>query len=416
MTSTTQIRLTKEKGPDVLPQEMQDQILKNVTELIKTGKMFRYELAPSELETSVTGEVARLERDFAQFMGRKYCIAVNSCGSGMFMALKAGGLKPGMKVFTNAFTFTAVPSCIVHAEGEPVLVESTRRFTMDISDLRKKISQHPDCKFMVLSHMRGHINEMDTIMDLAKEHGIFIVDDCAHAHGAFYDNKRVGSFGPPVACFSAQSMKMLNSGEGGLVITDDDHIAAYCMIGAGCYEGNFSRHLTVPSKEAIEALRYVVPCYSMRMTALSATVLRPQVPFIVKKTEIFRSLYARLEEKLNSLPGIEVPQPVEKARRAPNSMQFLLLGVDKGQTEAFLKKCSARGLSMQIFGMGQNARYYKNWLYAYKDKEVPVCKETDEVLWCACDLRLCLQYTPADVDIIGKIIEEEINELRRNKA
>ncbi len=114
---------------------------------------------------------------------------------------------------------------------------------------------------MVLSHMRGHVNDMDTILALCQEHGIFVVDDCAHGHGARWDGKLLGSFGCPIACFSAQSMKMMNSGEGGIIVTDDDRLAAYCMIGAGCYEGNFSKHLLIPSTEAIEELRYNVPCY-----------------------------------------------------------------------------------------------------------------------------------------------------------
>ncbi len=211
--------MTKSKSPDQFPLEMCQEISKNLSELVYSGKMFRYEYKPDQVQSTMTGEAARLERDIAAYLGRKFGVAVNSCGSALFLSLKAGGFKAGDKCFSNAFTFTAVPGCITHAGGIPVLIECLDNFTIDIEDLRTKIKENPSVKFFILSHMRGHINDMDTISKICQEEGIFLIDDCAHALGGEYDGKLVGSFGAPVACFSAQSNKMINSGEGGLLVT-----------------------------------------------------------------------------------------------------------------------------------------------------------------------------------------------------
>ena len=191
------------------------------------------------MDGELTTEVAHLESEFSGYTGHKYAIAVNSCGSALFLSLKAAGVEFQDKVLTNAFTFTAVPSSIVHAGGIPIYVECNHQYLIDIKDLRSKIQENPDVKFFILSHMRGHISDVDAIREICDRAGIYLIEDCAHSLGAkWYDDKLgkyklVGHHGQ-ISCFSSQSYKLMNSGEGGFVATDDEKVAAYCILAAGC--------------------------------------------------------------------------------------------------------------------------------------------------------------------------------------
>ena len=129
------------------------------------------------------------------------------------------------KVLTNGFTFTAVPSSIVHAGAVPIFLECNELYQVDLDDLKGKIQAHQDAKFFVLSHMRGHISDLQAIEEICHQAGVFLIEDCAHSLGSkWYDKNQkkdrlVGQYGQ-VACFSSQSYKLLNSGEGGFVATN----------------------------------------------------------------------------------------------------------------------------------------------------------------------------------------------------
>lgn len=125
------------------------------------------------------------------------------------------------QVLSNALTFGAVPSAINHVGGDCVMVESTSEFVVDLDDLEKKCIDNPDAKFFLISHMRGKLADMDAVADICSRHGMTVVEDCAHSLGVFWDGKHSGHTGE-VACISSQAYKMLNSGEGGFVVTNDE--------------------------------------------------------------------------------------------------------------------------------------------------------------------------------------------------
>jgi len=152
------------KTPDPIPQAGIEQAIK----LMQTGRLYRYNFSDdlrnyrqhpelNDDDEELATELAKLEYEFSLYTKHKYVIGVNSCGSALFLALKAGGVKAGDKVLSNAFTFTAVPSSIVHAGGVPIYIECNSEYVIDLEDLKRKIESHPDAKFFVLSYMRGHI-------------------------------------------------------------------------------------------------------------------------------------------------------------------------------------------------------------------------------------------------------------------
>mmetsp|Transcript_2411 Transcript_2411/g.3167 ORF Transcript_2411/g.3167 Transcript_2411/m.3167 type:complete len:273 (-) Transcript_2411:2-820(-) len=201
--------LTKSiKTPDPVPA---DGIAAAVA-CMESGRLFRYNLNSAD-----ESEVSKCEADLAAYTGHKYALGLNSCGTAIYLSLMCSGVQPGDQVLTNGFTFTAVPSAIVHAKCEPVYVEADDRFCVDLSDLDKKMASHPDAKYFIISHMRGKIADMDKVEEICDKHNVLLLEDCAHSLGVLYKGAHTGHHGK-IASFSSQSYKMLNSGEGGFFL------------------------------------------------------------------------------------------------------------------------------------------------------------------------------------------------------
>ena len=244
-----------------------------VDALLSTGDLFRY-TAPQGQETPVT----RLETEFAEFMGAKYALALNSCSSSILLALRSLGIKPGEKVLIPAFTFAAVPSAVVHAGAVPVLVEVAANYRLNMADFEAKLALDPAA--VVVSHMRGHTSDMDAIMELCDARAIPVVEDAAHSLGTRWNDKRIGTLGK-VGCFSFQSYKLVNGGEGGVLITDDEEVIARAVIMSGAYEHNWQKHRL--NINAFAQYQNLLPLYNLRMNNLSAAIIRPQLAEIERR-------------------------------------------------------------------------------------------------------------------------------------
>ncbi len=406
------------KTPDPIPQAGIQQAIK----LMQTGRLYRYNFSDDlsnysnvyglkDEDEQLATEVANLEYEFSLYTKHKYVIAVNSCGSALFLALKAIGVKSGNKVLTNAFTFTAVPSSIVHAGGVPLYVECNSEYGIDIEDLKHQVANYPDAKFLVLSHMRGHISDIDAVKNICDNAGIYLIEDCAHSLGAEWDGNLVGHHGE-IACFSTQSYKLLNSGEGGLIATNHPQFAAYCILGSGSYEKLYKKHLARPDDDNLfEELKPHVPNFSLRMSNLTAAVLRPQLEFLETKISQGIQKYDRLVEILSSVKNIYIPSPLAKVKPAPDSLQFNLLGVTSEQVDQFVEQTNERGVAIQIFGRDDNSRYYKNWQYSFT--EIPSLAKTEAIISAACDLRLPSYFDGDDLNLIGYIIKDVLYKILR---
>ncbi|MDQ7075163.1 MAG: aminotransferase class I/II-fold pyridoxal phosphate-dependent enzyme [Gammaproteobacteria bacterium] len=400
------------------PNPIPDEAIDAAVALMKHGMLYRYGHV-DEAHKSDDGlpadasEVSKLEQVFCDYTGHKYAVAVNSCGSAMFIALKAMGIKQGDKVLTNAFTFTAVPSSIVHAGGVPVYVECTRQYVVDLQSLNAQIEANPDINYFILSHMRGHVAELDKIKTLCDEHHIRLIEDCAHGLGKRWNTDNHGNkegfvgHHCEIACYSSQSHKMLNSGEGGFIATNDDQLAAYCILAAGSYEQLYKKHLARPADDQLfEAIKFQVPNFSLRMNNLIAAVLRPQVALIDERIASYKNKYERIIEILSVSVKLDIPAPVVGTENVGDSLQFTLLGFDQAKKERFIAKTAARGVVIQIFGTLENARDFRNWKYSFE--EVPAMHNTAEIISYTCDLRLPLTFTLEDIEQIGAIILDSL--------
>jgi len=226
--------------------------------VLQSGRLHRYNVGEGEL-----GEVALLEAEYADWQGAAYCLALTSGGAAMQIALRAAGLAPGAAVLTNAFTLAPVPGAIHAAGGVPVLVEITEELTIDLADLEAKAAAHPGA-ILLLSLMRGHLPDMTALLDIAHRHGLTVIEDCAHTMGATWAGQRSGNFGL-AGCFSTQTYKHLNSGEGGFLTSDDPAFMARAIIASGSYM-LYQRHGAAPPPQAFEDARLQMPnCSTPRL-------------------------------------------------------------------------------------------------------------------------------------------------------
>jgi dTDP-4-amino-4,6-dideoxygalactose transaminase len=169
--------------------------------------------------------VTNFEKKFAEYIGVKHCIGVGNGTDALEIALHALGIKDGDEVITQANTFISTVFAIKSVRATPVLVDCDENFMIDVGQIESKITSKTRCIIPV--HMYGHTANMDIIMDIAKKHNLYVVEDCAQAHGALYAGKCVGSFGD-IGCFSFYPGKNLGAyGDGGAIVTNSDELAIH---------------------------------------------------------------------------------------------------------------------------------------------------------------------------------------------
>ncbi len=363
-----------------------------IERLLATGDLFRY--------TSENAPVAQLEAEFAALMGVRYAVCVASCSAALFLSLKALDLPRGARVLVPAFTFAAVPSAIVHADCEPVLVEVGSNFRIDLDDFRAKFDD--TIAAVMISHMRGHTSDMDVILELANAKGVPVIEDAAHSLGTLWHGRKIGTIGK-IGCFSFQSYKMVNAGEGGVLVTDDPELAARAIIMSGAYEQNWKKHPGL--QNSFVHWQNKLPLYNTRMQNLSAAVIRPQLPELERRVSAGLANHDYVAEKLNQSPWLDVPPPLAPETRAPDSLQFNLVG-DWTDAEAIRlqDEAKARGVSVQVFGLSpDNARAFWNWQFLGAQPDLP---KTRAMLMRACDTRLPARLTRPELDFIASAIIE----------
>lgn len=369
-----------------------------IDRLLQSGDLFRY-TAPQD------APVALLEREFADLMGVKYALAVSSCSAALFLSLKALDLPRDTKVLIPAFTFAAVPSSVVHADCIPVLVDVTDNYRVDMADFEKKLTE--DIGAVIISHMRGHTSDMDAIMALCDARGVPVVEDAAHSLGTLWHGRKIGTIGK-IGCFSFQSYKMLNAGEGGVLVTNDPDVVARAVIMSGAYEHNWKKHKsprgenTSDLEEAFARWQNKLPLYNQRLSNLSAAVIRPQIPELERRVTDGLRNHDYVADKLNTSPWIDVPAALAPETRAPDSIQFNLVGMTDGETRAFMAAAKDRGVSVQVFGMHtDNARAHWNWEFIGDQGPLP---GTDKMLMRACDTRLPVRLKQPELDFIAEAL------------
>ncbi len=367
-----------------------------IDRMLQTGDLFRY-TAPEN------APVTLLEQEFAALMGSKYALAVSSCSAALFLSLKALDLPRDARVLIPGFTFAAVPSSVIHADCVPVLCEVGESYRVDLADFEARLGD--SIAAVIISHMRGHTSDMDRIMALCDARGIPVIEDAAHSLGTIWNGRNIGTIGR-IGCFSFQSYKLVNAGEGGIMVSDDPDLIARAVIMSGAYEHNWAKHLTAPDP-ALEAefarAQNRLPLYNLRLNNLSAAIIRPQLPEVARRAAQGRANHDYVAARLNTSPWLHVPEKLAPEERAPDSIQFNLVSMTDDEARAFAAAAAVRGIKVQVFGQSMdNARAFWNWQFL--PGGAPELPRTRAMLMRACDTRLPARLTKAELDVIAEAV------------
>ena len=395
----SKLRFTKAfTQQEAIPEQAKQRVL----ELLDSGRLHRYNTVGSELS-----DAAMLEQEYAQYQGRKYCLACTSGGYGIHIALRAMGLQAGDEVLTNAYTLAPVPGAIHAAGGKPVLVEIDDNYHLDLADLKAK-AEASNAKILLLSLMRGHIPNMQQLMTLCNDLGIKVLEDCAHTMGASWDGVKSGNFGQ-VAAFSLQTYKHMNTGEGGLVVTDDAEIAARLIMHSGSYM-LYERHGAAPAPEVFENIRLVSANMSGRMDNIRAALGLAQLPNLDENCERWNHRYNILNAAIGAVLGVDIPTRDKRESFVGSSIQFRPTALKMNQMPGFIAACAVQGVELKWFGESQPKAFtsrYDSWHYI---SPMPHLPRTLEALDRTLDLRVPLTFDDEDCLLIGAVIAQVMAE------
>jgi dTDP-4-amino-4,6-dideoxygalactose transaminase len=383
------------------PPQIPGGAIKRAVTLLEGGRLHRY----GELPKGEDSDVAQLEMAFAALLGAKYAVGVNSCGCALYLSLVAAGVKPGDPVLMNAFTLAPVPGAVVHAGARPVLVDITEDYVIDMEDLATK-ADASGARYLLLSHMRGHIGDMGKLAAFCTARGMTLIEDCAHTLGADWNGTPTGRFGA-VGCFSFQSYKHVNGGEGGIIVTDDENIAARAILLSGSYM-LYRQNGARPADEVFERWRHTSPNLSMRLSNLVAALVLPQLALLPERAMTWNSRHDRIAARLRKLNGLRLPLRPALEHYVQSSIQFEVPGRGPEQLMAFASACAARGVFLKWFGADDPVGFTsqsQHWRYIENVEAPPRARE---ILRQMFDMRLPLTLTLEECDTIADIIGESL--------
>jgi len=269
----------------------------------------------SSLRTGWLGtgpKVAQLEREFRDYKGARYAVAVNSCTAALHLSMLAAGIGAGDEVITTALTFCATVNTIIHAGAKPVLVDvEPVSFNIDPQKVAAKITSRT--KAIVPVHFAGRPCDMDALVTIAQRHGLMIIEDSAHAVETTYKGKQAGTFGS-FGCFSFYATKNMTTGEGGMILTSEERYADRLKILAlhGMSKDAWQRFSDSGYKHY-----YVVECgYKYNMMDIQAAIGIHQLRRIERNWERRQEIWATYQKEFAHLPLTLLAQPEEGTRHA----------------------------------------------------------------------------------------------------
>lgn len=272
--------------------------IQEVVEVLRSGYIYRYDVAPGK--TNFQGKVLAAEQYVAQMSQVRYAVAVNSGTSALLTAMVGLGIGPGDEVIVPGFTFVASISSIAFTGAVPILAEVDRTLNLDPADVRKKIT--PRTKAIMVVHMMGNPAHLDELKAVAQEHHLFLIEDCAQAFGASYKGRPIGSIGD-VGTFSFNVYKTITSGDGGMVITNDEELYKRCFA--------FHDQGHSPLRAGSEIGKRPFLGLDFRYTELQAAVLLAQLRKLPTILDRLRTNKQQFKALIADLPGLEFREVID---------------------------------------------------------------------------------------------------------
>lgn len=327
---------------------------KALVEVLKSGHWCScgYLFKNAQLES----KVAKFEREFAKWNGANYAIATNSGTSALVLALKAGGIEAGDEVIVPAVTYVSSGTAVILANAIPIFVDIDPE-TYQISPQAVEEAITNKTKAIMPVHYGGYPANMDRIMEIARKHGLLVIEDAAEAHGSEWRGKKVGSIGD-MGCFSFQMGKPLTCGEGGIVLTDNEDLAVKCYS-----YGDLGR---MPIEKGGTKYDTYISAGNYRMSEFLGALLSVQLSRLDEQTQMRYEngeYFARELEKIEGISALKRDPRVTK-----RGYYFYLLRYDSSRwdnisRDKFMKALSAEGVPCSTAHndpMYKNIVFYKN--------------------------------------------------------
>ena len=313
-------------------------------------------------------KVKQFEREFAEFIGVKHALAVNSCTAALHLALEAAGVGPGDEVITTPMTFTATAAVIEHLGARPVFADcAAETLNIDPAQIERRLS--PRTRAILPVHFAGQACDMDAINDIARRHGVPVIEDAAHAIPTRYRGRMVGTLSD-VTCFSFYATKNVTTGEGGMVVTDRDDIAERMRL----------MHLHGMSKDAWKrytqngswSYEILAPGFKYNLTDIAAAIGIHQL----RKCHAFHRRRLTIADQYDAafadLPGISIPRVED---REGHGWHLYVIQVDPERLgigrDAFIERLIARNIGVSVHFIPLHVHPYYRERYALRPDDFP---------------------------------------------
>ncbi|HLC81146.1 MAG TPA: aminotransferase class V-fold PLP-dependent enzyme [Candidatus Nanoarchaeia archaeon] len=345
---------------------------------------------------SLGPNVKQFEQQFAQLIGTKYAVAVNSGTSGLHLCIKALGLGPGDEVITSPFSFIASANCIVYEQALPVFVDvEEETFNLDPALIEKAIT--PRTKAILIPHIFGQCGNLTAIMSIAKRHNLKVIEDSCESITAAHRGKKLGTFGE-AAVFAFYPNKQMTTGEGGMIVTDQEVIHDYCRSAAN--QGRDGNQQQVVHN---------IIGYNYRLDELSAALGLTQLDGINQFIELRRTVAKHYLELLNCVEGIVLPKI-----RADNTHSWFVFPVRVKETsrDLLIKKLADRGIqSKAYFSPAIHLQpAYKN-KFSYQEGQFPVAEKLSRSTLI---LPFYTQMARDEVEMVVKELTAALKEIKES--
>ncbi|OIR61509.1 UDP-4-amino-4,6-dideoxy-N-acetyl-beta-L-altrosamine transaminase [Bacillus sp. FMQ74] len=314
-------------------------------------------------------KVQQFEKEFAAFVGAKHAVAVNSCTAALFLALKAKGIGPGDEVITSPLTFSSTANTIIHTGATPVFADIDEN-TLNIDPVKLEAAVTPRTKAVVPVHFGGQSCDMDAILAIAQNHGLFVLEDAAHAVYTTYKQRMIGSIGDATA-FSFYATKNLATGEGGMLTTDDEELADKIRVLSlhGMSKAAWNRY----SSNGSWYYEVESPGYKMNMFDLQAALGLHQLKRLDNMQKRREEIAGRYQAAFQQIPGLITPFVHDDGRHAWHLYVLQVdekkAGVTRGEMITALKDKYNIGTSVHFIPVHIHPYYQKQ--FGFKESDFP---------------------------------------------
>ena len=355
-------------------------------------------------------KVRQFEREFAIYIGAKHAIAVNSCTAAMHLSLEAIGLRRGDLVITTPYTFAATAEVIRYFDAIPIFVDvEPKTLNVDVEQvenavkalakigerridneakkwlppaLRERTEGIGRLKAILPVHIAGHPCDLEAIYSIAAEHGLAVIEDAAHALPTRYRGHLIGSSAlrnsiapkqsfPHLTCFSFYATKTLTTGEGGMIVTDDEELAERCQIMSlhGISRDAWRRY----TAEGSWYYEIIAPGYKYNLTDIAAAIGLAQLRKLEKMWERRKEIAARYTEVFSQYPELEVPT-VQNGVEHSWHLYILRLNLERAKISRnqFIEELRARNIGTSVHFIPLHLHPYYRDTYGYRPEDFPI--------------------------------------------